>query len=373
MLVKNASTDVTTYFVLRDSTNHAPKTDVGITDIDLYYQEELAAQSDKADATALDAANSAHADNKAFHCGNGIYRVDWPDAAFDGGVGKKVTLIVVCSGVDTTYLECELSAPVDVAAISTDATAADNAEAFFDGTGYAGTNNVIPTVTTLTNLPAVTADWLTAAGVKADAVTKIQSGLALEATLTAIKGAGWSTETLAALDVLLDAIKAKTDLIPASPAAVGSAMTLDESAVDAIWDEEQSGHVGADTFGLYLDGKVSEAGGGGLTEAGIADAVWDEILSGHATSGSGGKLLTTAAAASGGTGAISWTINITKAGVPVDGAFVQVATDSAFASVVASGYTNASGQVTFLLDAGTYYVRTQHSSGSWSDTTIAVA
>ena len=34
--------------------------------------------------------------------------------------------------------------------ISGDTTAADNAESFFDGTGYAGTNNVIPTVTTLT-------------------------------------------------------------------------------------------------------------------------------------------------------------------------------------------------------------------------------
>lgn len=40
---------------------------------------------------------------------------------------------------------------VNVVQISTDATAADNAEAFFDGTGYAGTNNVIPTVTTVTN------------------------------------------------------------------------------------------------------------------------------------------------------------------------------------------------------------------------------
>jgi hypothetical protein len=37
----------------------------------------------------------------------------------------------------------------------------------------------LTTVTTLSNLPAVPTDWLTAAGVKADAVTKIQSGLAL--------------------------------------------------------------------------------------------------------------------------------------------------------------------------------------------------
>lgn len=40
-----------------------------------------------------------------------------------------------------------------MAKLSGDATAADNAEAFFDGTGYAGTNNVIPTVTNLTNAP----------------------------------------------------------------------------------------------------------------------------------------------------------------------------------------------------------------------------
>jgi hypothetical protein len=38
----------------------------------------------------------------------------------------------------------------DVGSISGDAAAADNAEAFFDGTGYPGTNNVIPSVTTVT-------------------------------------------------------------------------------------------------------------------------------------------------------------------------------------------------------------------------------
>lgn len=39
---------------------------------------------------------------------------------------------------------------VNVVQLSGDATAADNAEAFFDGTGYAGTNNVIPLVTSVT-------------------------------------------------------------------------------------------------------------------------------------------------------------------------------------------------------------------------------
>jgi len=55
---------------------------------------------------------------------------------------------------------------------------------------------------------------------------------ALEATLTAIKGAGWTTETLKALDTLLDAIKAKTDTIGAltvtvtAPVATGGAITV---------------------------------------------------------------------------------------------------------------------------------------------------
>jgi len=38
----------------------------------------------------------------------------------------------------------------NVSHISGDSVAADNAEAFFDGTGYAGTGNVIPSVTTVT-------------------------------------------------------------------------------------------------------------------------------------------------------------------------------------------------------------------------------
>lgn len=38
----------------------------------------------------------------------------------------------------------------DATRLSGDPTAADNAESFFDGTGYAGTNNVMPSVTTVT-------------------------------------------------------------------------------------------------------------------------------------------------------------------------------------------------------------------------------
>ena len=73
---------------------------------------------------------------------------------------------------------------------------------------------------------------LKAAGLAADAVTKIQNGLALEATLTAIKGAGWTTETLAAIDVLIDAIKLKTDqLVFTTPNKVDATATVDPTGI----------------------------------------------------------------------------------------------------------------------------------------------
>lgn len=57
-------------------------------------------------------------------------------------------------------------------------------------------------------------------------------------------------------------------------------------------------------------------------------------------------------------GAISWDYTLTDAGdgTPIDGAEVWVTTDLAGANVVASGTTNTSGVVTFMLDAGTYYI-----------------
>ncbi len=120
----------------------------------------------------------------------------------------------------TTNLNADVAgveAKVDTVDTNVDAILADTGT---DGVVVAS-GQTVATVTNLTNLPTMPTDWLTAAGLKADAVTKIQNGLALEATLTAIKGAGWTGETLAALDALIDGIKAKSDLIPASPAEAG--------------------------------------------------------------------------------------------------------------------------------------------------------
>jgi hypothetical protein len=91
---------------------------------------------------------------------------------------------------------------------------------------------------TITGLPTMPTDWVTAAGLKADAVTEIQSGLATAAALDAVDNF-IDTEVaaiLAAVDTEVAAIKAKTDNLPASPAAVGSAMTL-TAAYDKAKDD----------------------------------------------------------------------------------------------------------------------------------------
>jgi hypothetical protein len=82
---------------------------------------------------------------------------------------------------------------VNATQISGDTTAADNAEAFFDGTGYAGTNNVIPTVTTTTTATNVTtvnglaAGVITAASIAADAITDAK--VASDVTIASVTGA----------------------------------------------------------------------------------------------------------------------------------------------------------------------------------------
>lgn len=55
------------------------------------------------------------------------------------------------------------------------------------------------------------------------------------------------------LDTEIAAIKAKTDNLPASPAATGDIPTA-ATVADAIWDEARSGHTTAGTFGESFDG-----------------------------------------------------------------------------------------------------------------------
>ena len=166
-----------------------------------------------------------------------------------------------------------------------------------------------------------------------DTGTTIPNAMALEATLTAIKGAGWTTETLAAIDVLIDAIKAKTDNLPATPADDTSIDT--QLATIAGYLDTEVAAILADTNELQTD----------LTNGGRLDLLVDAI-----------KAKTDNLPVAG-SGAITWVYNLLDGdGNPLEGASMWVTTDLAGTNVIASALTDSSGNVTFYLDAGTYYI-----------------
>jgi hypothetical protein len=128
---------------------------------------------------------------------------------------------------------------IDVAKISGDATAANNAESFFDGTGYAGTGNTIPTVTTATNVTTVNglaANVITAAATAADFGTEIGT-------------ATWATATR----VLTGATNLTTDLATPTNITAGTITTV-------------SGNV---------TGSVGSVAAGGITASSVATGAID--------------------------------------------------------------------------------------------------
>jgi hypothetical protein len=195
--ILKGSTDQSVVIRIVDETDGTPETGVvfNTSGIDLWYRREGATKTSITEAT-LSALNDAHSDGGILHIGDGYYRLDLPDAAVATGangvmVGGTVTGMVVIgcyvplydvnpydavrmgmtalpnaaaeaagglytrgSGAGQIAQDANGRINANVAAISGDSTAADNEEAFFDGTGYAGTNNVIPTVTNVTNLHA---------------------------------------------------------------------------------------------------------------------------------------------------------------------------------------------------------------------------
>lgn len=238
-----------------------------------------------------------------------------------------------------------------------------------------------------------------------DIITEIwEENYTLDTVWTSTK-AGYLDAPISTVDTVVDAIKAKTDNLPTDPAdeslleaAITAATspllrptvegrTLDVTATGAAgidWANIENKttvnqltntdinninsvlssvavstmSAAAVTFSdeTSLDSKIIglQSSVAALpTAAANADAVWDEVLSGHVTVGTTGKKLTDLS--SSGVGAVSHTITVNSGGSPLDGADVWVTTDISGSNVAARGTTNAFGQVTFFLDAGTYY------------------
>jgi hypothetical protein len=209
------------------------------------------------------------------------------------------------------------------------------------------------------------------------------SPLALEATLTAIKGAGWNTQTLAAIFALVDDLEGRLTAaragyldelaaanLPADvdtllgrltavraaylDASIASRSTASQGATKAELDAAQLAlETAIDNLevpppeGVALEATLEAMKGVGWIDESLKDIR-------EAIDGIG---------ASAGAGAITWIYTLTRSdtGLPIADADVWVSTDVAGANVVASGRTNQNGVVTFHLDAGTVYIWRQKS------------
>lgn len=240
---KAGTTDVSVVLRIIDSTDGTPETGVvfNTSGIDLQYRREGAASTAITEAT-LAALTTAHTDGGFLHIGNGYYRLDLPDAACaSGATGVLVHGTVTGMVVIGCYIELVAYDPFDtvrlgltalpnaaaeaagglftrgtgagqinqdangridsnVAAISNDSAAADNGEAFFDGTGYTNANNSIGTVSgavgsvtgnvggnVVGSVGSVGTNGITAATLAADAGTEIAAavlGAAIEGSVT---------------------------------------------------------------------------------------------------------------------------------------------------------------------------------------------
>ena len=152
----------------------------------------------------------------------------------------------------------------------------------FKATGFATPTNItagtITTATNVTNLPAMAADWITASGLKADAVTEIQSGLAATTDLTSSSDVwtyGSRTLTQSASSIISavtgDSI---TDIRGSSWGIEVEDLTLDANKQQFTIkksrdDADASALLMIDDTGLvYLNGAAGTSGDGSLSYTG---------------------------------------------------------------------------------------------------------
>lgn len=303
--------------------------------------------------------------------------------------------IVASEQADTTILSDGVAVAsiannaITAAAIATDAIDADaiKADAITEiQNGLATPTNItagtISTVTTVTNGVTLADDAITAAkfdestafpvksadtgatqiarvGADSDTLETLSDQIdsaALEATLTAIKGAGWADETLVTIQAAAESVSV--------PSAADVA--------DAVWDEEISGHSTGTTFG----GKNQKV----VPSETINDYKAD--VSGLAVSGEYTPTLSALAdainsidsGAGGGATAKTYTVTASGSGLPIADVDVWVTADAGGNNIVASQRTNSLGQVTFYLDSGiTYYIWRQKDGVNFTNPDVEVA
>jgi 5-hydroxyisourate hydrolase-like protein (transthyretin family) len=103
--IKAGAADQSIEFVLLDATTGEPATGLTIADLDASYARTRSAAVQNA-LTALSAVTDAHADNQAIEVHDtiqpGVYRVDFPDAAFAAGAAF-VTLVITGAAIKPSH------------------------------------------------------------------------------------------------------------------------------------------------------------------------------------------------------------------------------------------------------------------------------
>lgn len=171
---------------------------------------------------------------------------------------------------------------VNATQISGDSTAADNAESFFDGTGF-GSHVLRTTVANVTSqtiigLASATTgvanaykgcmvairDHTTPANVMFAVCTAYDEGTG-DLTINPTTGATFTIATSNIVEILLPSFAEddRTTLASGTSAA---------TIADAVWDEARTGHTTAGTFGRYLDAQVSTISGAAAADPTYVDA-----------------------------------------------------------------------------------------------------
>lgn len=190
----------------------------------------------------------------------------------------------------------------NVTQVSGDATAADNAESFFDGTGYAGTNNTIPTVTNVTTVNGLAANVITATSINNDAITaaKIATG-AIDADAIADNAIDAGAIAADAITEIQNGLATPTNIIAGTITTVTNLTNNNDKtgyslvATTGLGNQTAnitgnlSGSVGSVTAGVTVTTN-NDKSGYALSSAGI-QAIWDVLTSALTTVGSIGKLL----------------------------------------------------------------------------------
>lgn len=229
MIVTAGKTNVSVYFYIvgdaSNTTSGEPVTGLLFSDIETggsaSYARQGAARVDLTLIT-LASASVAHADGGFILVDDtnmkGLYRCDFPDAAFAAGVDQVILQLVVASGKDAV-----------VAPLLVDLTDVDLRDAVRGG---------------MTSLPNVNAG--SAGGVATDTDSN--------GAVRIVDGTGArEINTNSGAVALVDLVTTTTTATNLSTNNDKTGYALSAAGVDAIWDETLAGHTTADTAGLVLN------------------------------------------------------------------------------------------------------------------------